>query len=98
MRRKMFLVILLSGCALSGLHSQPPTASLTAAMTVTAAGFAELKDFKPGFNLFSSQQDIELGREGAAEVARQQPVVRNSEINNYLTNLVQRLARSPHAS
>jgi Zn-dependent protease with chaperone function len=67
------------------------------ALTMTAAGFADLKDLKPGFNLFSSQQDIEVGREAAAEVARQQPIVHNSEINNYLTSLVQRLARSPHA-
>jgi Zn-dependent protease with chaperone function len=82
MRRKVFLVI----------------AALVAAMTVTvtAAGFADLKDLKPGFNLFSPQQDIEVGREAAAQVAREQPIVHNSEINNYLTSLVQRLARSPH--
>ena len=81
MRTKVFLVI----------------AALAAAMTLTAAGFADLKDLKPGFNLFSSQQDIEVGREAAAEVARQQPIVHNSELNNYLTGLVQRLARSPHS-
>ena len=72
-------------------------AALTASV-MTAAGFAELKDLKPGFNLFSSQQDMELGREAAAEVARQQPIVRNSEINNYITGLVRRLAKSPHAA
>ena len=72
-------------------------AVLTTAMTLTAAGLAQMKDLKPGFNLFSSQQDIEVGREAAAEVARQQPIVRNSEISNYLTGLVQRLARSSHS-
>ena len=71
-------------------------AALTA-ITVTAAGFADLKDLKPGFNLFSSQQDIELGRQAAAEVAQKQPIVHNSQVKNYLTSLVQRLARSPHA-
>ena len=81
MRRKIFLVI----------------AVLTAAITMTAAGPADLKDLRPGFNLFSSQQDIEVGREAAAQVAREQPIVHNSELNNYLTSLVQRLARSPHA-
>jgi Zn-dependent protease with chaperone function len=81
MRRKVFLV----------------TAALTVALTMTAARFVELKNLKPGFNLFSSQQDIEVGREAAAEVARQQPIVHNSELGNYLTSLVQRLARSPHA-
>jgi predicted Zn-dependent protease len=68
-----------------------------AALTIIAAGFADLKNLKPGFNLFSSQQDIEVGREAAAQVAREQPIVRNSELNNYLTSLVQRLGRSPHA-
>lgn len=69
-------------------------AALTATLTLTAA---DLKDLKPGFNLFSVQQDVEVGREAAAEVARQQPIVRNTELNNYLSGLVQRLARSPHA-
>src|SRR5437762_4267511 len=81
MRRKMFLII----------------AALMVAMTATAAGFADLKDLKPGFNLFSPQQDIEVGRQAAVEVAQQQPIVHNSEISNYLSSLVQRLARSPHA-
>jgi len=71
---------------------------IIAVLTVTTAGFAQLKDLKPGFNLFSEQQDIELGREAAAEVARQQPIVQNPVLNNYLAGLVQRLARSPHAS
>src|SRR5437868_3783782 len=81
MRRKMFLV----------------SAALASALMVTTAGFADLKDLKPGFNLFSPQQDIEVGRQAAVEVAQQQPIVHNSEISNYLSSLVQRLARSPHA-
>src|SRR5438094_3396834 len=81
MRRKMFLII----------------TALMVAMTAPAAGFADLKDLKPGFNLFSPQQDIEVGRQAAIEVAQQQPIVHNSEISNYLSSLVQRLARSPHA-
>jgi beta-barrel assembly-enhancing protease len=68
-----------------------------AAITLIAAGFAEIRDIKPGFNLFSPQQDIELGREAAAQVEKEQPLVHNAEISNYLTGLVQRLARSPHA-
>src|SRR6059058_5943013 len=65
--------------------------------TLTVAGFADLRDLKPGFNLFSPQQDIEVGHEAALQVEKEQPLVRNSEINNYLTGLVQRLAHSPHA-
>ena len=67
------------------------------AITLTAAGVDGIKDPKPGFNLFSAQQDIQVGRDAALQVEKAQPLVRNSEINNYLTGLVQRLARSPHA-
>ena len=35
------------------------------AISMIAAGFADLKNLKPGFNLFSSQQDIEVGRQAA---------------------------------
>src|SRR5688500_15026200 len=73
-------------------------ASLTAAIVFSTAAFAQVKELKPGFNLFSVQQDVDLGREAAAEVARQQPIVNNAELNRYLTGLVQRLARSPHAA
>jgi len=56
-----------------------------------------MKDLKPGFNLFSAQQDIQVGREAALQVEREQPIVRNTELANYVTGLVQRLARSPHS-
>src|SRR5437773_5454344 len=58
--------------------------------------FAQLKDLKPGFNLFSSQQDIQLGHEAAAQVQQQQPVVQNAQLTAYLNSLVQRLAATPH--
>jgi Zn-dependent protease with chaperone function len=52
---------------------------------------------KPGFNLFSKEQDIELGRELAAQVRQQMPVVQNRELQNYIANVGQRLARQPEA-
>ena len=38
---------------------------------------AALKDLKPGWNLFSPQQDIELGREASSEVIKKKPLVNN---------------------
>src|ERR1700674_3055534 len=32
-------------------------------ISIGTVGFAQLKDLKPGFNLFSSQQDIQVGQE-----------------------------------
>lgn len=48
--------------------------------------------FKPGFNLFSEQQDIELGKQSAEEVMRQTPLLRDQQIQTYITNLGQKLA------
>jgi len=56
----------------------------------------QLKDPKPGFNLFSSQQDIQLGQEAAAKVTSEQPVVQNDQITGYLTDLLKRRANTPH--
>ena len=52
--------------------------------------------FKPGFNLFTPQQDIELGRQSAAEVAQQVPLLNDERIVNYIRQLGARLAeRAP---
>ncbi len=59
--------------------------------------FAQLHQFKPGFNLFSRDQDVQLGREAAAQVERQMPVVRNPDLENYITSIGRRLMASPEA-
>jgi Zn-dependent protease with chaperone function len=59
--------------------------------------FAQLKEYKPGFNLFSVEQDIQLGKEAAAEVERSMPVVTNAELNGYLNRIGARLAKSRRA-
>ena len=58
---------------------------------------AQLKELKPGWNLFSVQQDIQAGQEGKAQVEQQMPVVRDGHVTSYLTNLGHRLSHSPHA-
>jgi predicted Zn-dependent protease len=52
---------------------------------------------RPGFNLFSQEQDIQLGREAAAEVRKQVDVVQNSELQSYIAELGSRLSRNPDA-
>jgi len=54
----------------------------------------QLKDPKPGFNLFSPQQDIQVGQEAKAKVAAEQPVVQNEQLTGYLTDLLKRLPRT----
>jgi Zn-dependent protease with chaperone function len=48
--------------------------------------------FKPGFNLFSPEQDIELGKQSAQEVIRQMPLLRDEQIVGYIKRLGAKLA------
>jgi Zn-dependent protease with chaperone function len=52
---------------------------------------------QPGFNVYSKEQDVELGRQAAAEVVKQVDVVDNQELQNYVSSLGQRLAKQPEA-
>ncbi|HYY56611.1 MAG TPA: M48 family metalloprotease [Pyrinomonadaceae bacterium] len=48
--------------------------------------------FKPGFNLFTPEQDIELGKKSAQQIAQQVPLLRDDRINGYVQGLGKRLA------
>ena len=48
---------------------------------------------KPGFNLFSAEQDVEVGKQSAAEVEKQLPVLKNSTVQNYVARIGDRLAK-----
>jgi Zn-dependent protease with chaperone function len=47
---------------------------------------------KPGFNIFSVNQDIEIGRQSATEVESQLPILRDSSIDAYINAVGRRLA------
>ena len=47
---------------------------------------------KSGFNVFSQQQDIEIGRQSAVEAERQLPIVRDATLQNYIERVGRRLA------
>ena len=63
---------------------------LVFALAITAS--AERTRLKPGWNLFSPQQDIELGRESAQQVEREMPLVHNTRAEAYISALGKRLA------
>ena len=46
---------------------------------------------RPGFNLFSKEQDIELGREFAKQVEQQFVIVQNQELTDYVNRIGMRL-------
>ena len=47
---------------------------------------------KPGFNLFSVEQDIEIGRQSAAEAERQLPILNSPAVEAYVNAIGKRLA------
>ena len=60
-------------------------------------GLAQLPQFKPGFNLFSKEQDVQLGKEAAAEVEKQAEVVDNRELTAYINSVGGKLTAQPQA-
>ena len=72
------------------------TAILLAIMAAASAR-AELRQLRPGFNLFTTEQDVELGKEAAAEIARQARVEHNAELDRYLAGLLRKLEQSRYA-
>ncbi len=58
---------------------------------------AELKQLRPGFNLFSAQQDVQVGQEAAQEVQKRMMVLHNREVDAYLGTLLRKLEKSAYA-
>ena len=52
---------------------------------------------RPGFNLYTPDQDIQLGREAAAQVRKEVDIVNDPPLQNYLAQLGERLASHPAA-
>ncbi len=53
---------------------------------------------KPGFNMFSKQQDVQLGQEAAAQVRQKVTVVQNQFLQDYVQRVGKRLTSQPEAS
>lgn len=57
------------------------------------AGVAQAQTkVNPGWNLFSPQQDVEIGQQSAVQAEQQLPIVRNTDVDNYVNRIGQRLA------
>ena len=67
---------------------------LAASTLTTAQGPTKLH---PGFNLFSKQQDVQLGQESAAEVRKKMPIIHDPFLTSYVNKVGKRLAASQEA-
>src|SRR5438034_8495895 len=60
---------------------------------ILGAGIANAQtNIKPGFNLFSPSDDVQIGQQSAAEAQQQLPLLNDSQVNGYLNQIGQRLA------
>lgn len=75
-----------------------PSRTLLAIVLFVTLGAAQgPKKFQPGFNLFSKQQDVQLGQESAAQVRKQMTMVKDPFLNQYVNLVGKRLASSREA-
>jgi hypothetical protein len=66
-------------------------------MAVSGAALEGQRELKPGFNLFSKDQDIQIGKEAAAQVEQEMPILHNQRLESYMRNLASRLWSVPEA-
>lgn len=71
--------------------SRPVVVALITITLATGVASAQTK-VNPGWNLFSAQQDAEIGQQSAVEAERQLPILRDSESEEYINRIGQRLA------
>ena len=65
---------------------------LLASVPLAVFGVERALEFKPGFNLLSPAEDVQVGRENAAQVEKQLPILHDPELDRYLGELGRRLA------
>ena len=73
------------------------SAVLATALALTSFGQGKINPPKAGWNLFSKDQDIQLGKEAASQVEKQYAIVNDPEVTTYLNALGQKLAKSKYA-
>ncbi len=69
-------------------------ASLLALLLAAGPVLAQRTVLKPGTNLFSVEQDAQIGAQNARQAEQQLPIVSDPQISNYLNRLGQRLAEA----
>jgi Zn-dependent protease with chaperone function len=69
-----------------------PAIALALAMTlVTGVAGAQTK-INPGWNMFSPQQDVEIGQQSAVQAEQQMPILQDRNVDAYINRIGQKLA------
>jgi len=65
---------------------------LSLALVPAVPASAAPTQVKPGFNVFSAEQDVEIGRQSAVEAERQLPLLNDRNTQSYVESVFSRLA------
>jgi len=65
---------------------------ISTALVLAPLAWAERTQLKPGWNMFSPQQDVEIGQQVSRDAERQLPMLNDPRVDSYLNSLGQRLA------
>src|SRR5688572_13645588 len=60
-------------------------------LTASSLAFAQRTQLKPGWNMFSPEQDVEMGQQVSAEAERELPMLNDRRVDDYLNRLGQRI-------
>lgn len=69
-----------------------PLLALVVALSLAPAIASAQTRIKAGWNLFTPEQDVQIGQQSAQEAEQQLPIVRDSEVENYVNRIGARLA------
>lgn len=72
-------------------------AALAWMLMLALAAQAQPRRVRPGFNLFSVEQDIQIGKEYSAQIEKELVLVQDRELNDYIQRIGNRLIRGEGA-
>jgi hypothetical protein len=73
------------------LHTRLMRSLVVVAILSTAIAQAQTK-LKPGFNLFSTSDDVQIGQQSAVQAQQQLPLLNDAQVNAYVNRIGQKLA------
>ncbi len=62
------------------------------ALVLAPLAFSQRTPLKPGWNMFSPQQDVEMGQQVSRDAEQQVQMLNDTRVDNYLNNLGRTLA------
>src|SRR5947208_9672668 len=71
--------------------------TLACTLLVVLAWAQAPSKFRPGFNLFSKEQDVQVGQESATQVRKQMTMLKDPFLNQYVSSIGKRLANAQEA-